>query len=137
MKKFFLMLVLLISSLTMFSQTTDYDYYKNYYRNAGWNIGLEQYGTATQGSTVYSYVNFYSGYNYKVIAMSNDRDVTDVDIYIYQSDGTLFTKDADASRLAIVTFSCSLSQQVKIVVKNYASRTPNYASTLRFFVAYY
>ena len=136
MKRILIILMLLVVSLTTFSQT-NYDAYKNYYRSYGWNIGNEQYANLTQGYSAYTYMNFASGNTYKIVACSNDADVTDVDVYVYLADGTLFMKDTDSSALAIVTFSCTYSQQVKIVIKNYLSRTPNYASIIRYFIAWY
>lgn len=136
MKKLLIALTLFAVSLTAMSQT-NYETYKNYCRNYGWNIGNEQYANLVQGSSAYTYMNFTSGSTYKIVACSNDNDVTDVDVYVYLSDGTLFMKDTDSSALAIVTFNCTYSQQVKIVIKNYSSRTPLYASTIRYFIAYY
>lgn len=136
MKKVLFILTLLVASLTTFSQTS-YETYKNLYRSYGWNIGNEQYANLIQGNTAYTYLNFTSGSTYSIIACSNDADVTDVDVYVYLSDGTLFMKDVDASAIAIVKFTCTYSQQVKIVIKNYSSLTPNYASTIRYFIAWY
>lgn len=136
MKRILFILTLLVASLTTFSQTS-YETYKNLYRSYGWNIGNEQYANLIQGNTAYTYLNFTSGSTYSIIACSNDADVTDVDVYVYLSDGTLFMKDVDASAIAIVKFTCTYSQQVKIVIKNYSSLTPNYASTIRYFIAWY
>lgn len=137
MKKLLFILTLLIVSVTAFSQQTTYDYYKSLYRSYGWNIGNEQYADLSQGKSAYTIMNFTSGSHYAIIACSNDVDVTDVDVYVYLSDGTLFTKDTDSSALAIVDFNCTWSQQVKIVIKNYSSNTPNYSSRIRYFIAYY
>ena len=128
--------MLLVVSLTTFSQT-NYEYYKSLYRNKGWNIGNEQYANLTQSGTAYTYMNFTSGNTYSIVACSNDNDVTDVDVFVYLSDGTLFMKDSDSSKIGIVTFTCYYSQSVKIVIKNYSSLTPNYASTIRYFIAWY
>ena len=136
MKKLLFILTLLVVSLTTFSQTT-YDTYKDVYRSYGWNIGNEQYANLIEGGKAYTYMNFTSGSTYHIVACSNDEDVTDVDVYVYLSDGTLFTKDTDSSAIAIVKFTCTYSQQVKIVITNYASRTPAYASKIRYFIAYY
>ena len=136
MKKVLFILILLVVSLTTFSQTS-YENYKSFYRSYGWNIGNEQYANLVKGGSAYTYMNFASGNTYKIIACSNDADVTDVDVYVYLSDGTLFMKDTDSSALAIVTFTCTYSQQVKIVIKNYSSLTPSYASIIRYFIAWY
>jgi hypothetical protein len=119
----------------MFSQT-NYERYKALYQSYGWNIGNEQYADLVEGASAYTYMNFTSGSSYSVVACSNDNDVTDVDAFIYLSDGTLFMKDADTSAVSIMSFNCSWTQEVKIVIKNYASRTPNYASRIRYFIAW-
>lgn len=128
-------MMLIIASITIYSQS-NYEQYKTIYRSYGWYIGNEQYADLVQGSAAYTYMNFYSGYQYAIVACSNDNDVTDVDSFVYLSDGSLFMKDNDASRISIISFNCTWSQQVKIVIKNYASRTTNYASRIRYFIAY-
>ena len=135
MKKIILITMLLIATVSMFSQSS-YDRYKNLYRSYGWNIGNEQYADLTQGSSAYTYMNFSSGSSYCIVACSNDNDVTDVDAYVYLSNGSLFMKDNDNSSISIISFNCNWSQQVKIVIKNYESRTPNYPSRIRYFIAW-
>lgn len=122
-------------SVTAMSQT-NYEYYKALYRGYGYNIGLEQYANLIQGNTAFTNVNFYAGYKYTILAMSNDNDVTDVDIFVYYSDGTLFVKDSDSSSIGIVTFTCSSNISMKVIIKNYSSNTPSYPSTIRYFIAY-
>ncbi len=128
-------MMLVITSMCVFSQT-NYERYKALYQSYGWNIGNEQHADLVQGGTAYTYMNFSSGNSYSVVACSNDNDVTDVDAFIYLSDGSLFMKDANTSCISIISFSCTWTQQVKIVIKNYASRTPNYASRIRYFIAW-
>jgi hypothetical protein len=136
MKRILLVLALVLSSMTIFSQSQKYNDLKTLYRGYGYSIGTEQVVTLTQGQLGYTYVNFYSGYNYSIVAMSDDSDVLDVDVFTYYPSGYLFMKDSDSSNLAIVSFECTGSNQLKIVVKNYSSLTPTYASTVRYFVAY-
>lgn len=136
MKKFLLILALMLISMTTFSQSQRYFDAKNYYRSYGYSIGLEQVVTLAQGGLGYSYVNFYSGHEYVIVALSDDSDVLDVDIFTYYPSGDLFMKDSDNSKLAIVHFECTGSNQLKIIVKNYSSLTPTYLSTVRYFVAY-
>lgn len=137
MKKFLLMLTLLLVSVVGFSQSQRYYELKAFYLDRGYNIGNEQNFKCVQGSSFYSIMNFSPSSQYVVVAMSDDSDVLDVDVYLYYSDGTLFMKDTDSSNIAIISFNCtSYVNNTKIYVKNYSSRTPNYASTLRFFIAY-
>ena len=75
MKKVLFILMLLVVSLTTFSQTS-YENYKSLYRSYGWNIGNEQYANLTQGGTAYTYMNFTSGSTYSIIACSIKQSVT-------------------------------------------------------------
>ena len=132
-----MIMTLLLVSLVGFSQSQRYYELKNYYRGLGYSIGNEKYQTCIQGASFYSYMNFSPSSEYVIVAMSDDSDVLDVDIFMYYSDGSLFMKDSDSSNLAIISFSCSSYVNNTIIyVKNYSSTTPNYASTLRFFIAY-
>jgi hypothetical protein len=136
MKRILLVLALVLSSMTIFSQSQKYNDLKTLYRGYGYSIGTEQVVTLTQGQLGYTYVNFHAGYVYSIVAMSDDSDVLDVDVFTYYPSGYLFMKDSDSSNLAIVSFECSGSSQLKIVVKNYSSLTPTYSYTFRYFVAY-
>ena len=69
MKRILLILALVLSSMTIFSQSQRYIDAKNYYRSYGYSIGIEQVVTLTQGDLGYTYVNFYSGYEYVIVAL--------------------------------------------------------------------
>lgn len=88
-----------------------------------------------QGESFYNYLNFTPG-EYMIVASSNDADVTDIDIYVYDAYGNLLIKDADYLSVAVTTFTVSYTQTFKVVVKNYSSYTPFYASKCTFFVAW-
>ena len=129
-------MTLILVSIMGFSQSQRYYELKNYYINYGYSIGLEQYANVTEGMTAYINVKFYPNTSYVIVAMSDDNDVLDVDIFTYYTSGNLFMKDNDNSSVAIVSFNCYSESSLKVVIKNYSSRTPRYASCLRYFIAY-
>ena len=133
MKRILLILALVLSSMTIFSQSQKYNDLKSLYISYGYSIETEQIINLVKGELDYTYFNFYSGYTYSIVAISDDSDV---DIFTYYPSGYLFMKDSDSYNLAIISFDCTGSNQLKIVVKYYSSLTPTYASTVRYFVAY-
>lgn len=136
MKKSILFLIICLFVVSnMKSQTPAYYQAQGMSKANGYNIGTEQYGTASQGNTVYSWLDFNPG-DYMILALSDDSDVKDVDIFVYDEYGNLVIKDADDSPVAAVAFHCDYYKRYKVVMKNYKSNDPNYASILRFYVAY-
>jgi hypothetical protein len=136
MKKILMVLVLAIMSVFAFSQSTKYYEVRGALIDSGWNISADQQASLVEGGSAYYYKTFYAGYQYGILAFSDDSDVQDVDIYAYYSDGTLFMKDTSIANYAILDFNCYSDTTLKIVIKNYKSNTPSYASICRFFVAY-
>ncbi len=126
----------MLSSMTIFSQSQKYNDLKTLYRGYGYSIGAEEMVTLSEGQLGYTNLKFRAGYVYSIVAMSDDCDVVDVDIFTYYPNGDLFMKDSDTSNLAIVSFECTGTNQLKIMIKNYNSLTPTYSSTFRYFVAY-
>jgi hypothetical protein len=103
----------------------------------GYTICEDKYGDLGQGQTAYFYRTYYANTTYRIVAISDDNDVRDVDIYVYYSDGTtVYTKDDDESPVSIVSFTPYVNRYLKVVFKNYASRTPDYRSTVRLLVGY-
>jgi hypothetical protein len=134
MKKLLFGLMLLLTTVSMSAQSR-YETMKNYVRSQGYNIGSEQSAAIVQGGTAYTYLNFAPS-EYMIVAVSNDEDVTDLDVAIYLPTGVVLAKDDDESSIAVATFTVYWDVQMKVVMTNYASNTPYYASTCRYFVAW-
>lgn len=135
MKRLLILLAMTVLSLGIFAQSR-YEKVRQVYRSLGYNIGLEEYVNLKEGSFGYSTVNFEAGSRYEIVAVSNDTDVKDIDLYVYYPNGELFMEDTDNSNLSVVSFNCTYSQSMKIIIKNYSSLTPNFASTIRYFIAW-
>ena len=135
MKRLLIFLAMTILSLGIFAQSR-YEKVRQVYRSLGYNIGLEEFANLKEGSFGYSTVNFEAGYRYEIVAVSNDIDVQDIDLYVYYPNGELFMEDTDNSNLSVVSFNCKYSQSMKVIIKNYSSLTPNFASTVRYFIAW-
>jgi hypothetical protein len=102
----------------------------------GYAICENKYCDLLKGETSFFYRTFYARTEYKIVAISDDNDVTDVDLLVYYNDGSLYFKDTDDTSIGVVTFILSESKFLKVVFKNYASSTPDYRSTIRVLVGY-
>jgi hypothetical protein len=103
----------------------------------GYTISKEMEVNISEGQTGYSYKTFYEGLTYIIYAMSEDRDVSDIDIYVYDtSDDEILKRDAEDDDVAVVSFTPNRDIEGKVVIKNYKSSDPNYESRCRYIIAY-
>jgi len=136
MKKILIACALMVTANQAATAQTNYETYKKTLEDQGYTIAEDKYCDLSEGQTCKTTHTFYHGNDYKVVAFSNDGNVTDIDVYLYDSDGDQVDKDVDATDLAVVNFSPAKSGEYKIVWKNYASNTPKTESRVRCFVVY-
>lgn len=134
MKRIVIFLFLFVS-IKSYCQSS-YSELKAYLKNQGYSISTEQYADLKQGETAGHTKEFYKGTSYVIVAMSEDNDVKDVDIYLNNLDGSEYLKDTDTESVAVIKFDPSFTRSMRVVVKNYRSDTPYYASRCRFIIAY-
>ena len=134
MKKVVLLCFIHLLCFSVSGQSARYNEAKGYIRDKGYSISAEQYADLSQGAEAGYTKTFYEGLSYIIIAMSDDADVTDVDVYLRYPSGTAYDKDADSDRLAVIHFTPTYTREMRVVVKNYASNTPNYKSKCRILI---
>src|SRR3569833_128362 len=86
-------------------------------KDKGYSISTEQVADLKQGETAYHFKTFYKNLDYVIVAMSDDDDVTDVDVYLYEEDGDEYTKDTDTKNVAEVKLSRLVTRDMKVVIK--------------------
>ncbi len=102
----------------------------------GYTISTEKYGYLKEGEIVFSDKTFSEGLQYKIVGISNDSHVNDIDLFLYNEDGTLYSSDESSDAVAIINFYPSFTREMRIKIKNADSDTPYDASLCRFVVAY-
>lgn len=135
--KITLVLALLCSSLLSASAQNDCDSYHELlatFKRQGWTIVENKYCNIARGETCTFDHAFSSDLTYFICAFSCDRDVTDVDLYLYESDGTLYKKDITVGSTADFSFNPYTSRTMQVLAKNQASNTPNYNSPISILV---
>jgi len=139
MEKILLILSLIVISICSFAQPAQSDAYrsKKYWAvEHGYTINQDKYGYIVKGDYIYESYTFYAGTTYLIYAMSEDDDVTDVDIYLYNTNGSIYIKDSTKDSDAAVVFTPDYNIVLKVVVKNYISYDPYNKSLCRFFIGY-
>jgi hypothetical protein len=136
MKRINLCISLIAITMCSYSQSNTYNERKAYLRNEGYTIFEEFYEDLREGNLMFKDRTFYKNGTYIIFAMSEDTDVEDVDLYVYETNGDQYTSDNSVRRMAAVDINLMVSRELRIVVKNFKSRTPNYASRCRFLIAY-
>jgi hypothetical protein len=102
--------------------------------NMGYTLTSDDYFTLQRGETAYKMRTCYDDSEYVVIAMPTETGVNDLDINVYDYDGSLYTKDTDSQARSMVRFSPSFDRTFKIEVKNYSSLRYNYGYDCRLLV---
>lgn len=124
------------SSITGYPQGSTLDQITSALKAENYLIVENRYANLKQGEISYQFRTILQGLSYIFIAYSEDIDVRDIDVYLYDSDGSVLKSDTKVINLAAVAITPSYSREIKIVMKNYKSFTPNYASLCRYIIAY-
>ena len=140
MRKIIFIFCLQLFPLFIFCQeeSSTYIEVKALIKNRGYSIksNSERYANLSQGQEAGDNWTFYAGTSYIIVTLSDDDDVTDMDLYLKNTDGSVYTKDTDTDAIAVIQFSPGFTRDMKVVMKNYSSRTPNYKSRCRYIIGY-
>ncbi len=132
MKKIILIFSALMFSYQVFSQANVQQEIKAYMKDKGWNHGDTYYAYLSEGEQTYKWRTFYEDCEYAIFAFSTENGVKDIDIYLYDNDGTLLTKSASSDEWESITYNPYSTRRMKMVVKNYDS----YSSSREYKVYY-
>ena len=134
----FLILSLFIATGGVYAQGTSfkYNFVKGYLIGEGYKICEDKYCLSAQGESCNIYRTFYPNTTYKIVAFSDDEDVTDMDVALYYSNGSVYAKDVDGSAMAAIVIAPYTSTYLEAVWKNYASNTPRYKSNVYLIIGY-
>ena len=137
MKKLLLLFSLTLGlSISMLAQGPLYKEMKALLKSEGYTISEEYYSDLAEGAFFYNTKMFYTDNHYLIVALSDDADVQDVDLYLYEEDGSEYEKDTDTDAMAVIHFEPVVGRTMKMSVKNYDSDTPNYESRCWLIVAF-
>ena len=120
---------------TGYSQTTISETVE-YMRQKGFSLASNDYFTLNYRQEKYLTRKFYSSSTYCIVALPTETGVKDLDIYVYEADGTLYKKDADASKVSVVNLDLLVSREMSVYVKNYDCERTGYGYDCRLLIFY-
>lgn len=103
----------------------------------GLKIRTDKTAQLKEGSSTYEFLTVQSGKSYGIIAYSEEEDVRDVDIFIYDANtGELLERDETSRNHAILEFTAKKNQKLRIIVKNFDSKRRDTAYKCGYFIAH-
>ncbi len=135
MKTIITTILLSVLTLAAFTQSKEQQII-DLLRSNGFSVSTTQSVRLAQGEGGYYWKTFYSGNNYFIVAFSEDSDVNDIDLYLYDSDGTLLIEDKDTKPVAVLDFNVHKQKDLKVVIKNYNSDLTSYEYPCKFIIFY-
>ena len=89
--------------------------------NEGYSLSTTKYVYLSEGESYYISKTMYSGNDYIIIAFSDDSDVKDLDISLYDEYGDLVDSSTSSENVEMLTAHAWGTTNTKIKVKNYDS----------------
>jgi hypothetical protein len=136
MKKMFFFLALTCFASICFSQSAKYYETMAWFKNHGFTIASDKYCDMKAGDYCDFTKQFSKGLEYQVYAFSDDDDVNDVDLFLYDYDGSFYSSDVTYGRSAEIDLTPLFTRTMTIRFKNANSNYPNYNSRIRVVVAF-
>ena len=137
MKKILCYCFTMVFTLSLSAQSDGYISFKQKVIDGGWIIEKEKKMYLSQGATDYGMYKLSAGRQYKIFCMSDDADVRDADVWLYDnSNNQLLTKDVENDQMAIVNFYAEHQINVKVLGKNIKSNSPSTDSRFYILVTY-
>ena len=87
----------------------------------GYELSTSQYAYVSEGNTAYHYKTFYEGNDYMIVGFPEDDAIYDIDLYLYDGDGTKLAESASEDNFELIEYTPYTSREMKVVIKNYDS----------------
>jgi hypothetical protein len=108
MKKLLILFLFCVMTVGAYSQnSTIYYEVKGYLNGMGYTVDENNvwYQNIQEGEFFYCYKTFSPGLDYVLFAFSEDGDVKDIDIYLYNQDNSIYNKDADIKSSGLLEYT--------------------------------
>ena len=124
--------------LSVFSYSQDLaDEVRKIMEDGGYTESTSQYAYISEGKTAYHWKTFYEGNDYAIVGFSEDDDCYDVDLYLYDTDGSsVIKKSATDESIELIEFSPHSTEELKVVIKNYDSYSSSREYKVKFIIFY-
>jgi|GEM_PF-7102888 len=136
MKSIITTLLFFFAVLSANAQSGQYEGFKDFISGKGWTFENDKTMSLREGKSDYGIFKLKAGRTYKMFCMSDDPDVKDTDVWVYDSRGEkLLAKDESNEKMGIVTIDVDEDMAVKVLGKNVSSDS-NGSSRFYILIAY-
>jgi len=119
MKRTFLSIAFIIFITVLYAQKAEEKDLKALMTDLGYSWSETKSTMLHKGESEYFWRTFYSGNEYAILVFSENKDVFDLDLYLYNEEGNLLDKSISKGNFEIIEFALADVSQTKIVLKNY------------------
>ncbi len=126
MKLFALFTTAFLCAFSASAQTAAYTAFLKLIKNQGQILVKEKKLYLAKGQTDYAIWPASYLEDYTVYCWGEDSDVTDADVYVYDSNQKLISKDIENEVLGVTSFVVEDFGNIKVIGKNSGSNNPNH-----------
>jgi hypothetical protein len=136
MKKIFISITLILSLASVFAQRAEEKEFKTLMKDLGYSWSETKSVALSEGESEYYWRSFFTGNEYAILTFSEESEVQDVDLYLYDDAGSLLKQSTSNGNFEIIEYSPLASIQVKVVIKNYDSTLESTKFKCKFMIFY-
>ena len=136
MKKIYLSIFFVFSISLLFTQKSEEKDLKALMKELGYSWSETKSVKLREGESAYFWRTFYSGNDYAILAFSENSNVYDLDLHIYDKEGSLIDKSITDAGFEMIEFTQSDTKQVKIVINNYKCSPDQVVYKCKFMIFY-
>lgn len=137
MKKIIALLVLLVAATSTSYTQGKGKYYRvlGYIEDKGYTVSKNEYADLKKDEYANLTKEYYKGNSYLLVAFS-DNDGVDMDLYLYDDDGSLHSKDTDSDDMAVITFEPLRTRELRAKYKCTGASSSYTSYKCRLVIAY-
>jgi len=119
MKIIYFVIAWLFTLTSVFGQRAEEKEMKSLMQDLGYSWSETKSLKLVEGQSEYYWRTLYEGNEYAILAFSDDEGLYDIDIYLYNEEGSLIDQSKASENFDILEFTPDTSGLVKVVLKNY------------------
>ena len=136
MKKIYLSLIFIFSISSLFAQKSEEKDLKALMKELGYSWSETKSVKLREGESEYLWRTFYPENQYAILTFSENSNVYDLDLHLYDKEGSLIDKSITDTGFEMIEFTQDDTKQLKIVINNYKCSPDQVVYKCKFMIFY-
>ena len=136
MKKIYLPIIFIFSISLLLAQKSEEKDLKALMQELGYSWAETKTVKLSKGASEYFWRTFYSGNEYAILTFSENSNVYDMDLHLYDEHGSLIDKSITDDSFEMIEFTQNDTKQVKVVINNYKCSPDQVVYKCKFMIFY-